>query len=108
MPKIDQGVIERLPFPVPPKPIQAAIVADAERWATMLDVRQGELTLAEKRLKSLRLSILAAAFSGELVPQDPDDEPAAVLLKRISAQRESANDRKPVDAQGGRRRRVAV
>ncbi len=40
--------------------------------------------------KSLRQSILAAAFRGELVPQDPKDEPASVLLDRIRAQRAAA------------------
>ena len=39
------------------------------------------------RAASLRRSILAAAFSGQLVPQDPDDEPASVLLERIRAER---------------------
>jgi type I restriction enzyme S subunit len=43
MPKIDQGVIERLPFPVPARSVQAAIVADTERWMTVLDVLEGEL-----------------------------------------------------------------
>jgi type I restriction enzyme S subunit len=107
MPKIDQGVIERLPFPVPSKRMQAAIVADAERWATVLDVLEGELSLAENRLTSLRLSILAAAFSGRLVPQDPDDEPAVVLLERIRTRRGS-DDRKPAKSQGRRRRKLAA
>lgn len=39
---------------------------------------------------SLESSILAKAFRGELVPQDPDDEPASVLLDRIRAEREAA------------------
>ena len=38
----------------------------------------------------LRQSILKKAFSGKLVPQDPNDEPASELLKRIKAEREKA------------------
>lgn len=45
---------------------------------------------AGKRRQKLDQSILARAFRGELVPQDPNDEPASVLLERIRAERESA------------------
>ena len=45
---------------------------------------------AESALSTLDQSILAKAFRGELVPQDPNDEPASVLLERIRAQREAA------------------
>ena len=54
-----------------------------------------------KRAERLRQSILERAFSGQLVPQDPDDEPAALLLERIQAERTAvANGREP-DAQKG-------
>ena len=49
-------------------------------------IRNG-LTVALRRLQSLRRSVLLAAFSGQLVPQDPSDEPASVLLERIAAER---------------------
>ena len=48
-----------------------------------------------RRSKSLRQSILKKAFSGQLVEQDPNDEPAAVLLERIKAEKATqAKDRK--------------
>ena len=45
-------------------------------------------------LQQLDRSILAKAFRGELVPQDPNDEPAAVLLERIRAEREQTSSNK--------------
>jgi type I restriction enzyme S subunit len=45
--------------------------------------------MAEHKVIPLRSSILTAAFSGKLVPQDPTDEPASILLDRIAAQRAS-------------------
>ena len=45
------------------------------------------IELALKQSAAQRKNILKSAFSGQLVPQDPDDEPAAVLLERIRAER---------------------
>ena len=47
------------------------------------------------RLDALDRSILTRAFRGELVPQDPADEPASVLLERIRAERAAAPAKKP-------------
>jgi type I restriction enzyme, S subunit len=44
-------------------------------------------------VERLRPSILKQAFEGKLVPQDPNDEPASVLLERIKAQRDAENRR---------------
>jgi type I restriction enzyme S subunit len=44
-----------------------------------------------KRAVSLRQSVLKEAFAGRLVPQDPNDEPASVLLERIRLRRENPN-----------------
>jgi type I restriction enzyme S subunit len=63
------------------------------------------ITTSLQQAEALRQSILKKAFSGQLVPQDPHDEPASVLLARIRAARESAT-RKP--AATGRRTRKAA
>ena len=62
-----------------------------------------------KRSKTLRQSILKKAFSGQLVPQDPKDEHASVLLARIQAEKDSQTARKvshkTSPAKGGRKAR---
>lgn len=52
-----------------------------------IDRLASEATGARKLVDHLDQAVLAKAFRGELVPQDPDDEPASVLLERIKAER---------------------
>jgi type I restriction enzyme, S subunit len=98
MPKIDQQAIEDLVFTLPSPEMQAAIVQEAERRLTLLGSLQGGLELVAKRSSSLRSSILTAAFSGQLASQDPNDEPASVLLERIAAERTAPNGHKTTRA----------
>ena len=81
--------VSDLPIPLPPLAEQRRIVAEVERRLSV--VRQAEATVAASlaRAERLRQSILKQAFSGKLVPQDPDDESASVLLERIRAEREA-------------------
>lgn len=95
MPKIDQRVIESLSLNLPSWEKQAAIVQEAERSLTLLASLEAALELAAKRSSVLRSSLLAAAFSGRLVPQDPVDESASVLLERIAAEGASPNGHRP-------------
>ncbi len=64
---------------------QSRIIEEIESRLSICD--SFEATIAEDliRAETLRQSILKKAFSGQLVPQDPNDEPAAVLLERIRA-----------------------
>ena len=86
MPKIDQSAIEHLPFPLPPAVEQKRIVAEVDRHLSRADALAVSIAQSKRRAQRLRRAILAAAFQGRLVPQDPNDEPASVLLDRIRSQ----------------------
>lgn len=81
------GRFKTVEFPVPPLDEQINRVLAARALLAICDRLRSEVAAARRRAASLRRSILAAAFSGQLVPQDPDDEPASVLLERIRDQR---------------------
>ena len=101
VPHLNVRDAKALLIPLPPLRIQRAIAATADRIGTVLSAIDTITELNITRSTSLRSSILAAAFSGKLVPQEPDDEPAYVLLQRIASERASCNDH-----QSGRARRV--
>jgi type I restriction enzyme S subunit len=65
-------------------PEQQAIVEEIEARLSVVDNLEATLATALHQAQALRQSILKQAFAGKLVPQDPDDEPAAKLLKRIA------------------------
>ena len=79
--------IERLALPLPPIPEQQAIVDAAEEQASMIDHIETDIETKLTAARALRLSIFHRAFTGQLVPQDPNDEPAEEILKRIAAER---------------------
>ena len=77
-------------FPLPPLAEQQRIVAEVERRLSVIQQAEATVTASLALADRLRQSILKQAFSGQLIPQDPDDEPASVLLERIRAEREAA------------------
>lgn len=77
-------------FPVPDVDEQGEIVRRVNKLFTFADQLESRVKAAQARIDRLSQSILAKAFRGELVPQDPNDEPAGVLLERIKAQRATA------------------
>ena len=75
------------PFPYCSIEEQREIASVLEKAFSLLDETEVNITQELERADALRQSILKRAFSGQLVPQDPHDEPASVLLDRIRAER---------------------
>ena len=90
LPHISEGQIRAYPIPLCSLPEQQEIVRLLDEQFTVIEQNEREIDAALKRSEALRQSILKRAFSGQLVPQDPADEPAAVLLERIRAERAGA------------------
>jgi len=88
-------------FPLPPLPEQHEIVSEIERRLSVADQTEATLEANLKRAVRLRQSILKKAFRGELVPQNPNDEPASVLLERIRMERSQT---RPINNRGQARR----
>ncbi len=87
--KVNQQDLSICTIPIPPLAEQRRIVAEVERRLSVIQQAEAVVEVSLHRAERLRQSILKRAFSGQLAPQDPDDEPAAVLLERIRAQREA-------------------
>jgi len=84
---ISKRKIIALPVPVPPAQEAAEIVRRIETAFDWLSRISADHATATKLLPKLDAAILSKAFSGALVPQDPNDEPAGVLLARIQSER---------------------
>ena len=78
--------IETMHIPIPSLPEQEQIVSELERHLSVADEIEATLDAELERAERLRQSILKQAFSGKLVPQDPNDEPAEMLLARIKSE----------------------
>jgi type I restriction enzyme, S subunit len=89
-PHINLRDIRAYRIPIPPLDAQAGILAEKAGIEAAASAVDEPARLALRRAEALRRSILAAAFGGELVSQDPDDDPASVLLERIATERAAA------------------
>lgn len=84
------GPIKELEVPLPPIEEQREIVRLVDQYFAFADTIEAQVKKAQTRVDNLTQSILAKAFRGELVAQDPDDEPAEKLLERIAQARKEA------------------
>jgi type I restriction enzyme S subunit len=85
---INRGVLSKLPVPISPVDEQSEILLQIERRLVPASQLDSTLTRQLERAHAARLALLRHAFTGRLVPQDPDDEPASILLERIRKTRQ--------------------
>lgn len=93
LPKINKKELNSTPVPLPPKEQQTEIVSRIETAFAWLTHVSDQYTAASNQLPRLDSSILQAAFRGELVPQNLNDEPASILIERIKAESKAIKEK---------------
>ena len=76
--------IDTLLIPLPPLAEQRRIVAEIEKWFALIDELDANKQDLQVAIRQVRAKVLDLAIHGKLVPQDPNDEPAIALLRRIN------------------------
>ena len=91
-PNISKEIIVGTMVPIPPLAEQERIACEIKRWFALIEqIEQGKADL-QTAIKQTKSKILDLAIHGKLVPQDPNDEPASDLLKRINPKAEITCD----------------
>ena len=102
IPHLNKNLFRSLLVGFPPLPEQARIVAEIEKFEPLITeydkLEQQATKLDDEIYDKLKKSILKYAIQGKLVPQDPNDEPASVLLERIRAEKKAKLGKKYVDS----------
>lgn len=101
-PNLNLSKVKGLAIRLPSQPEQSEIVRRVESLFALADAIEARCTAARAQVERLTPALLAKAFRGELVAQDPNDEPAAVMLERIRAQGAASG----MASQAGRRKKV--
>ncbi len=83
-PNVNGTILGSLNIPLPPFAEQKRIVIEIGRWLSLIDQIEDGKDNLQSTLKQTKSKILDLAIHGKLVPQDPNDEPAIELLKRIN------------------------
>ena len=81
---ISMDDIYNFPIPLPPLAEQKRIVAEIEKWFALIDELDANKQDLQGAIKQVRAKVLDLAIHGKLVPQNPNDEPAIALLRRIN------------------------
>jgi len=89
MQNLNQKILHSIPVPLLPENEQAAASDMLHSEYDRIDKQIEDIKVALKQSEAQRKNILKSAFSGQLVPQDPNDEPASVLLEKIKQEREA-------------------
>ena len=92
IPTFTQVVLGNMRIPLPPIEEQERIVAEIEKWFALIDQIEQKKGDLQAVIKQTRNKILDLAIHGKLVPQNPADEPASELLKRINPKAEITCD----------------
>lgn len=106
-PNIKLPTLNCYPFPLSPLEEQREIVRQVDKLFAFADKLEEHYKRAKEKIDKLPQSVLAKTFRGELVPQDPNDEPASILLERIKAEREKQQAAKPYKKRSSSKRRKA-
>ena len=92
MPRLSTNDACKGMIPLPPLAEQQRIVDEINHWFALIDMIEQNKSDLQAAIKQTRSKILDLAIHGKLVPQDPNDEPAAELLKRINPKAETTCD----------------
>ena len=82
--RVHKDIFTTLNIPLPPLAEQQRIVAEVEKWFALIDELEANKEDLRDYIKQVKSKVLDLAIHGKLVPQDPNDEPAIELLKRIN------------------------
>ena len=92
LPILNKGNFSKIAITIPPLQEQSRIVEEIEHWLSLVDCIEENKDNLQKTIREAKSKILTLAIHGKLVPQDPTDEPAAELLKRVNPKAEIACD----------------
>ena len=92
LPILNKGNFSKIAITIPPLQEQSRIVKSIEHWLSLVDCIEGNKENLQRTIREAKSKVLDLAIHGKLVPQDPTDEPASELLKRINPNAEITSD----------------
>ena len=92
LPILNKANFSKIAITIPPLQEQSRIVKSIEHWLSLVDCIEKNKDNLQRTIKEAKSKVLDLAIHGKLVPQDPTDEPASELLKRINPKAEITSD----------------